>query len=65
MEDEYYILCVCEIYNEFRTTLYNNLSTTFNELQNIPELVKFVYLINNLQRYVIAFLVQALIERRD
>ena len=65
VEDEYHILCVCGSYNEFRTTLYNKASTTFNEFHNIPELDKFVYLINNLQRDVIAFLVKALTKRRN
>ena len=65
VEDEYHILCVCGSYDEFRTTLYNKASTTFNEFHNIPELDKFVYLINNLQRDVIAFLVKALTKRRN
>ena len=65
VEDEYHILCVCGSYDEFRTTLYNKASTTFNEFHNIPELDKFVCLINNLQRDVIAFLVKALTNRRN
>ena len=65
VEHEYHILYVCERYNEFRTALYNKPSTTFNEFHNIPELDKFVYLINNLQRAAIAFLVKALTKRRN
>ena len=52
-------------YNEFLTTLYSKASTTFNEFHNIPELGKVVYLINNLQRDDIAFLVEALTKRRN
>ena len=64
VEDEYHILCVCERYNEFRTTLYNKASTTINAFHNIPERDEFVS-INNLQRDVIAFLVKALTKRRN
>ena len=65
MEDEYHILCACERYNEFRTALCNKASTTFNEFHNIPQLDKFVHLINNLQRAVIAFLVKTLTKCRN
>ena len=65
VEDEYHILSVCERCNEYLTVLYNKASTTFNEFHNIPELDKCVYLINNLQRAVIGFLVKSLTKRRN
>ena len=65
VEDEYHILCVCERYNYFWTVLYNKTLTNFYEFHNIPELDKFVYLISNLQRNIIVFLVKALTKRRN
>ena len=38
---------------------------TFNEFPNIPELDKILYFINNIQKYVIAFLVESLTKRRN
>jgi hypothetical protein len=65
VEDEYHLLCVCVRYANIRVTLFNQayeMCATFNDLH---ELDKFVYLINNLQREVITFLTQAISIRRQ
>ena len=64
VEDEFHFLCICERYQENRRVLYrkaNNAYPSFIELNSID---KFVYLMSNLQKCVIEFLVKAVSIRR-
>ena len=60
VEDEFHLLCLCNKYTSLRETLYEKASDNYQEFNNLDDLDKFVYLVNNTQRPVIKFLVDAL-----
>ena len=65
VEDEFHLLCKCDFYDEFRSSLYRKAAVNYDNFINIDDLEQFVYLVNNEQRAVITFLTDAIQKRRS
>ena len=65
VEDEFHVLCVCNKYDDFRKELFDKIATDFSEFEHLPDLEKFVHLLNNNQKEVITFLVKSMTRRRQ
>ena len=65
VEDEFHFLCICTNYSDLREALYIKAARVPPAFRELDELEKFVYLLNNLQRYVIIYLNDAVYRRRS
>ena len=65
VEDEFHVLCCCDRYLDLRSNIYVKANQVYHEFNTLPELDKFVFLIDNLQRDIITFLVKSLTRRRS
>ena len=65
VEDEFHLLIMCNKYNELRRHLYREAFARNNQFLSLYDLDKFVFLVNNLQKQVIKFIVSAILIRRD
>ena len=65
VEDEFHVLYICDKYSDLRTVLYDQARHAYNMFATLDNLDKFVFLVSNLQKYVIDFLTGAMQRRRN
>ena len=49
IEDEFHVLCVCNAYNDTRTSLYNNISYINSNFDEYDDFEKFAFINNEYQ----------------
>ena len=59
IEDEFHVLCVCNAYNDIRTSLYNNISDINSNFDEYDDFEKFVFINNEYQVQLANFLLKA------
>ena len=65
VEDEVHFLCKCPKYTEYRNVLFGKASAINPDFHTIDILDQFVFLMSNLQKDVIRFLVKAVETRKS
>ena len=65
VEDELHFVCSCSMYSEFRETLYDHGRMYFPDFDNLDVTTKFVVLMSNCQKQMIAFTAKACHKRRS
>ena len=59
IEDEIHFLCQCSFYSNFRNNLFIKAVNLDSQFMNFDVIDKFVFLMSNMQRDVIRYLVNA------
>ena len=59
VEDEIHFLCQCSCYSDYRNTLFQKAQLVYTNFMNIDVIDQFSFLMSNMQRDVIKFIVQA------
>ena len=59
IEDEYHFLCICPLYDNFRKTLYDNVSNKYDEFHLLADKLKFDFLLTNCYKQVANYLKDA------
>ena len=65
IEDDFHVLCVCNAYNDIRTSLYNNISDINSNFDEYDDFEKFVFINNEYQVQLANFLLKALEIRKQ
>ena len=61
---KYYFLCSCKLYKEARDVLFVQAAMMCDDFCRMDVLDKFVYMMSNMQKEVMSFIVQASHKRR-
>ena len=64
VEDEIHFLCSCKLYKEARDVLFVQAAMMCDDFCRMDVLDKFVYMMSNMQKEVMSFIVQASHKRR-
>ena len=64
VEDEIHFLCSCSMYCEARNVLFTHASARCDGFPDLDIIDKFVFLMGNMQKQVMSFIVQATYKRR-
>ena len=63
MEDEFHVLCICPLYEEYRKELYDRVTMQNPSFQNVDIIDKFIYICANFQEYLGMFLFKSMQKR--
>ena len=64
VEDELHFLCSCSLYNDERKALFTRAPLKTNDFSILDDLDKFVFMMSNMQKEVMSFIVLAVAKRK-